>query len=131
MKWRKYIDADYPMIAEWFVKHGWPVAPEKSILSTMGFIVTDDNDDPLAVGFLYISNSAMAIVDWIATNPKLRGLESVRVLEYLWNSVKEVATELKVGVILHFSLPKYAKVYEKKFGFKQGETLQSLVWRVE
>jgi hypothetical protein len=62
-------DKHYSIILDWWKKHDWqPVPPEA--LSTTGFMAYKD-EIPLATGFLYDTDSAFSILEWIVGNPDI------------------------------------------------------------
>jgi hypothetical protein len=129
MKWKKFEPGDYPLVAPWFVAHGWPVAPALEVLPTMGVLIFSDEDEPLAVGFLYISNSILGFIDWLATNPKL-GVSGFKALQFLVEVLCGVAAGSGMKQVMHLSRFKYVKVFERRLGFKKSEDLSVLFRRV-
>ena len=130
MNWRKYTHDDYEVIEEWFLAHGWPEAPEPRYLPTTGIIVEDDDGESVGVGFLYISNSELGFLDWIATRPGL-GRRGIKVMDFLIATIVDAAKGVKVTRVLHMSKPKYTRVFEKRYNFKHVETLAMLVGGIE
>lgn len=59
---------DYNIVKEWWEKHNWPVIPQSS-LSTTGFIVKDENGEGVLVAWIYHTNSDIAWMEWIISNP--------------------------------------------------------------
>jgi len=68
-------------VSEWFVRHKWPIAPSKSLLPDLAYIAEAD-DTPLAVVWVYLTNSAIFWFEWVATNPdfQVKGLISLKKL---------------------------------------------------
>ncbi len=128
MKWRKYTPEDYETIASWFVLQGWPQAPDSSILPTTG-ILAEDDAGPIAVAFIYLSNSPLAWLEFISTRPGL-GRKGLLALEYLMGIVKEQAVALGIQKLVHLSQQKYVRTFEKRFGFIKSEDAAVLVWGV-
>jgi len=71
---RQLNENDYDSIlVEWWKAWNWD-APAKEFLpsnGTGGLIVYDD-DTPIVAGFMYTTNSSVAWVDWIISNPSYR-----------------------------------------------------------
>ena len=68
MNIRVYEDKDYPMITKWWEAQGWPILPEAA-LPAVGFIVEED-EVGLCAGFVYRTDSAFALFEWIVGNPE-------------------------------------------------------------
>jgi hypothetical protein len=130
MRWRKYTDADYDVIAPWFVAHGWQQAPHRTILPPTGFIIEGDDGKILAGAFLYLTNSPLAFLEWLVTNPELE-IAGFTVLKYLIARVKESAKLIGVHKIMHLCKPSYARVFQKKLGFVASESATILFLGVE
>lgn len=60
---RKYQTHDYEMISEWYKKRGLTV-PNRRYLPTNGIIAEN-----IACGFVYLTDSEMAIIDCFISNP--------------------------------------------------------------
>lgn len=71
---RQLNDNDYQdILVGWWTEWGW-TAPEKDFLpdnGTGGYIVYD-GDIPVCAGFIYVTNSRVAWVDWIISNKQYR-----------------------------------------------------------
>lgn len=128
MNWRKYDPADYEVIAPWFTSHGWKHPPDSSVLPSTGIMICEE-EKPLAVGFLYLSNSILGWFDWVAVVPGIPQTKSLRALDLLIATVKEAAVGAGVSVLMHFTKGKYVRVYEKRFGFLKSEEATMMLWK--
>jgi len=126
-KWRKFETKDYEVIAPWYVGHGWEQAPDLSILPPTGIVIELDGE-LIGAGFIYLTNSPMALLEWLVTRPCL-GRQGLRVLEYLMEVIKAAASGLGVTKMIHLSKHKYVKVFEKRLGFKATEEATVLLWQ--
>lgn len=81
IKIRELVDDDIAEVSEWFVRHKWPIAPSKSLLPDLAYIAEID-DTPLAVIWVYLTNSSIFWFEWVATNPdfQVKGLISLKKL---------------------------------------------------
>jgi hypothetical protein len=86
---RAFADEDHGMICNWWVGHGWPVLPLSS-LPTNGIIV-EKNGVPLVCGFVYQTDSDLALIEWIVSDPKSSPVDRVRALDELIDSLSELA----------------------------------------
>lgn len=119
-------DDDYLEIGEWMKARKWPMPPSKGALPPTGYIA-EENGEKLATAFLYVTNSSVAILDWITTNPKsgFRGIVGVKKIN---DHVKKI-TEPRVQAILHFcGNDKLATYMVKKLGYKKTDKVQTLAW---
>lgn len=71
----------YHVLCDWWSGHHWPVVPIEMLPSTG--IVASVGDEMVAAGFLYLTDSSVAWIEWLVTNPsaslksRLRGLDHV------------------------------------------------------
>lgn len=75
MKCRSYSDDDYEVISGWY-KARLLTVPEKDYLPKVGFIVDD-----IACGFIYKTDSLIAILDMYVTNPHASDIDRKKALE--------------------------------------------------
>lgn len=112
---RRYTHRDYPMIKEWYERRG-KQAPSPAILSDMGYIA-----DERVCGFLYLTNSNMAMIEGIISNPEsvpsLRKESLTKLLGYMIDTSLLLGYENIFGLTAHPSMHKQAE----KFGFRQIE----------
>lgn len=119
IKVRLLRDEDMLEISEWFAARKWPTPPQGAMLPETGY-VAELGDRKLSVAWLYITNSSVGIVDWIATNPDagVRGLISIK---KLIDHIEDVSRE-NVGAYLHFTPnDKLAKYLKRNCRFKISE----------
>lgn len=124
---RPITDDDFPEISEWFVKRRWSVPPVGKMLPETGYVAVS-GEKLLAVAWLYITNSQVGIIDWIATNPEagIAGLVSVKKLvEYM-----EAVSAGSANVFMHFTPnDKFARYLKGKCRFKITEKANVCVRR--
>lgn len=86
---RCYSDEDYPQIAEWYEGHGMlPV--HKDLISTFGLIACQGGLD-LACGWIYLSNSKVATIEWLVSNPYAEAaLRGVAIKQLIIFGLKEI-----------------------------------------
>lgn len=108
---RRYTHRDYPMIKEWYEKRG-QTAPQPAQLSDTGYIA-----DGRVCGFLYLTNSNMAMIEGIVANPdtvpSLRRASLTKLIGCM------VDTALLLGYDNVFGIGKHPSITEeaKRFGF--------------
>lgn len=116
---RGLTDDDFVEVSEWFTGRKWPVPPQGKMLPDSGYVAECDGV-PLSVAWLYITNSNMGIIDWIATNPK-SGAKGIISVKKLINHIEDLSIDA-VEVFMHFTPnEKLARFLKRKCGFKIGD----------
>lgn len=116
-----YKPRHYPIIAKWYTERGLP-APKMSTLSDTGFIL-----DNRVAGWLYMTNSKLAMIEGIISNPQ--SIPSLRKTSLLRLCALLVDTALALGYTDIIGISEHPSVLEvgKKLGFKaKAYTLLSL-----
>lgn len=121
---RKLNDSDYEnILVGWWKDWGWQ-APIKDFLpeNGKGGIIVLDDDTPICAGFMYITNSKVAWVDWIISsktyNVKPNRKEAIKLLvSSLTRFCKDTGNKYTYALIKN---PSLIKVYEE-IGYKKGD----------
>lgn len=79
------LDNDYAELANWWTEYGWSPIPA-SLLPASGLIVPG-----LAAGFVYLSNSSLAWIEWVVGNPAAPSADRDAALEILIPALMEQA----------------------------------------
>lgn len=123
---RGLTDEDMPEVTEWFATRKWRVPPAGQMLPKTGYVATKGGQ-LLSVAWLYITNSQVAIIDWIATSPE-RGYVAIASVKKLLATIETEAAG--ATVFMHFTPnDKLAKFLDKKCGFKTTEKANVCVRR--
>lgn len=127
---RPYTPDQHSIIESWWKEHGWtPVHP--SLLPSTGFIVWQGLQ-PLAAGFLYLTDSKFCVLDWVLSAPKSDRIERGKALDLLLDSLIQAARTNEKSVI--FTTVKHPRLIEryKAHGFiTTDEQMTSMVGRIE
>lgn len=102
MNIRYYQSSDYPVITSWFLGNDLPKFPEELIPST-GFIVEN-----LCAGWLYKTDSKIALVETFIGNPKADKEERQKAVNLMFSSLIEEAK--KQGFTLLLASSKHDRV---------------------
>lgn len=109
---KRITSKDFPMIVSWYKQRGLP-SPDPRALSDVGFIA-----DGRVAGWLYLTNSNMALIEGIISDPSsapsLRRESIDKLVGFLIDFALELGYTQFLGVTKH---PMVEKV-GKKFGFK-------------
>lgn len=132
---RMYSSSDYPMLAQWWVTHGWNPVPEP-ILPKLGIVYEDDdNQEPIAACWLYMDNSVgVSMLEWLVTRPGLPGMQVIRSIKHMTKFMELEAKRMNYSVMLttckQHSL---ARLHEKNGFTKTDETMIHLIkfWQSE
>lgn len=125
---RQLNDNDYQeILVDWWKQWGW-TAPEKDFLPDdgRGGYIVYDGDIPVCAGFIYVTNSRVAWVDWIISNKeyreKGRRKEAITILiETLTNLSKMSGSKYAYALIKNNSL---IQTYES-LGYVKGDSYTS------
>lgn len=124
---RDITDDDLLEVSEWFAKRRWPVPPAGSMLPDTGYIAYR-GDKLLSVAWLYITNSQVGIIDWIATNPDA-GPVGTASIKKLVDYIEGISGD-STSVFMHFTPnDKLAKFLKKNCRFKTTEKANICVRR--
>lgn len=122
---RKLNSTDYDeILVKWWNDWGWD-APNREFLPEdgEGGIILFDEDIPVCAGFMYITNSKVAWVDWIISNKEYRKKPNRTIaiqllLEKLTDMCKASGSKFVYALIKHNGL---IETYEK-LGYTQGDS---------
>ena len=123
---RQLNENDYQeTLVDWWKDWGW-TAPEKDFLpdNGMGGYIVYDGDIPVCAGFIYVTNSRVAWVDWIISNKeyKEKRREAITMLiDTLTNLSKMSGSKYAYALIKNESL---IKTYES-LGYVKGDSYTS------
>lgn len=87
MKAVSYQEAEhYELICSWWTVHKWPQIPSNHLPKT-GFVIYDLANEPIIAGFVYKTDSAFGLFEFIVSNPNKHGLIRDMALEQLTSAV--------------------------------------------
>ena len=85
---RRLKESDYATISKWWEAWKWPVLP-KTFLPDTGFIV-EKNNIGIVSGYVYMTNSKAALLEWIVSNPEYRESDRKDAITLLIQAVERV-----------------------------------------
>ena len=114
---------DYAIISRWWEEHGSCV-PSPEYLSPNGLII-EISGNPVAAGFLYKTDSAICVFEWVIVNPKADKKQRNQALYYLIETAQKWAA--RTGFKMIYTSVKGPKFVErlKEKGFIETDTGQS------
>ena len=118
LKFRSLVEEDYDIICEWWEWWRWPVLPKSALPDNgkSGFIV-EKNNIPIVSGFLYLTNSTGALLEWIVSNPKYREKDRKDAIEFLINNVEAYCKDIGITYIFSIGRNKHLMKTHEKLGW--------------
>jgi len=113
---KNYSPEDYSTVCTWWAARGWPCLPEV-LLPQTGIVVQD-----IAAGFVYKTNSSLALMEWIVTNPKASSEDRNQGLSLLLDGCISLAKELGSTMIITSLSDKGLIERYSKHGFMATDT---------
>lgn len=111
-------ESDWETMQEWWNKWGWPQMSKDLLpLDGCGGVIVCKGDQPIMVGFLYLTNSKVAWLEWIVSNPDYREDDRKEALELLINTLENVAISQGYEIILSIGRNKGLIETHKKLGY--------------
>lgn len=84
---------DYNLLSEWNKFFRFPTPPREALPENgLGGIVLMKNDVSVCMGFIYATNSSIAWMEWISSNPEYREPDRKEMIEAL---IRELCREAK------------------------------------
>lgn len=116
-------DTDWENMSSWWKWWRWPeVSKETLPLNGCGGIMVCKGEIPIAAGFLYLSNSKVAWLDWIVSNPQYREPDRKEALETLIIALEQVAIQENYSIIISIARNKSLINIHKKLGYTVDES---------
>lgn len=116
-------DSDWNTLVSWW--DNWPdwQNPPKDFLpdNGKGGFMVEKNNQPIVAGFLYITNSKAALLEWIVSNPEYRDDDRKQAIELLIEGAENVCK--KQGIKYVFSIGRNKSLIEihKNLGYQVDE----------
>lgn len=123
MNIRRLTDSDWDTLVSWW--DNWPKwkAPVKDFLpeNGNGGLIVEINDTPVVAGFIYLTNSKTALLEWIVSNPEYREDDRDIIIEKLISDAEHVVKDL--GYKYMFAVMQHKKLIEthEKLGWNSDK----------
>jgi RimJ/RimL family protein N-acetyltransferase len=128
LKVRQLTESDWSTLVSWW--DWWPkwTAPRKEIMpqNGTGGVMVCDGDEGIVAGFLYLTNSESALIEWIISNPNYRHKENrKKAIKLVITKLEEVAKHAgKTYIFCSLQHPSLIKVHEE-LGYTKDPTPSS------
>jgi len=107
LKTRILKESDWETMCSWWKWWRWP-SMNKEILpmNGTGGIMVYKGKTPIVVGFLYLTNSKAAWLDWIVSNPLYKESDRKEAIALLINTLEEIGKKQGYDVIISITRSK-------------------------
>ena len=120
MNIRRLTDSDWDTLVSWL--DNWPKwnAPVKDFLpeNGKGGLIVEINDIPVVAGFIYLTNSKTALLEWIVSNPKYRESDRKQAIELLITGAENLIKSLDYKYLFAVMQHKGLIETHEKLGWK-------------
>jgi hypothetical protein len=104
LKARALQESDWGTLQEWWKWWRWPEMSKDLLpMNGTGGLMICKGDIPIIAGFLYLTNSKGALLDWIISNPQYKEKDRKTALMLLIDSCEEVAKLNGYNIIFSFT----------------------------
>ena len=117
---RRLDNEDYSTLVKWW--DAWPEwqAPPKTFLPDTGFIV-EKNNIGIVAGYVYMTNSKAALLEWIVSNPEYRESDRKDAITLLIQAVERVLSDQGIKHVFTIGRHKSLINLHKKLGWMVDE----------
>ena len=110
--------SDWDILVSWWEWWKWPVMPKEFLPENgTGGIMIEKNNIPIIAGFLYETNSEVAILEWVISNPKYKGKDRMQAIELLITEVEKRTKELGYKYMFSIGRNKHLVSIHEKLGW--------------
>lgn len=115
---RELKESDYEHMSSWWKWWRWPEVSKDTLpMNGIGGLMVYKGDTLIAAGFLYLSNSRVAWLDWIVSNPQYRQSDRKDALELLIMGLEDVARHQGYNTIISIARNKSLINIHEKLGY--------------
>jgi len=116
---RNLRNSDWETLVEWW--DSWPdwATPEKKFLpgDGTGGLMIEKNNEPIVAGFIYETNSASVLFEWVISNPNYRDKDRQLAVEMLITEAEKRTKELGYDYMFTIGRNKSLIETHKKLGW--------------
>ena len=96
-------EGDYETICSWWKWWRWAVLPKDFLPNNgEGGFMIEKNNVPIVCGFLYLTNSKVAILEWIVSNPEYKDKDRKQAIEKLLIDIEEFCKNINIINLKYF-----------------------------
>ncbi len=124
LKVRALQESDWDTLVSWWLSwEEWQLHPAKEMLpmNGVGGLIVESENKPIVAGFLYLTNSKIAWMEWIISDKNYKENNKKEAIELLINSLEEVAKSTGAEMIFSVSKNKGLLNIHKNLGYTVDE----------
>ena len=111
-------ESDYEDMSSWWKWWRWPEVSKDTLpMNGIGGLMVYKDDILIVAGFLYLSNSKVAWLDWIVSNPQYRQSDRKDALEVLIMGLEDVAISQGYNTIISIARNKSLINIHEQLGY--------------
>jgi hypothetical protein len=120
---RRLTEKDWDTLVSWW--SNWPKwqAPVKDFLpeNGKGGLIVEKDNKPIVAGFIYLTNSKTALLEWIVSNPKYREADRKQAIELLITGAENLVKSLEYKYL--FAVMQHKRLIEthEKLGWNKDK----------
>jgi hypothetical protein len=116
-------ESDWDTLQSWWTKWNWPtVIKEMLPLNGCGGLIVYKGNIPIVAGFLYLTNSNIAWMEWIISNKDYKENDRKEALETLILELENIALSVGKDIIFSVSKSKSLINIHKELGYTIDES---------
>ena len=116
-------ESDWETLQEWWTKWNWPTVTNEMLpLNGCGGLMVYKEDIPIVAGFLYLTNSNIAWMEWVISNKDYKGNDRKKALETLILELENIALSVGKNIIFSVSKSKSLINIHKELGYTVDES---------
>lgn len=120
---RALVESDLQYLHSWWESWNWPpVTKDLLPLNGLGGLMVYKEDVLIAAGYLYLTNSKVAWLEWVVSNPMYRENDRKDSLKLLINSLEHIALQQGASIILSIGRNKGLLEIHKSLGYTVDDT---------
>jgi hypothetical protein len=118
LKSRALCESDWETLQSWWKAWEWPTITKEMLpLNGCGGLMIYKEDTLIVAGFLYLTNSNVAWMEWVVSNKEYRDEDRKEALEMLISGLEDVALSVGKNIILSIGRNKNLISTHKKLGY--------------
>ena len=115
---RNLIEHDYEFISKWWEWWRWKVIPREMLPENgLSGLMVEKNGIRIVSGFIYMTNSTGAMLEWIVSNPDYREKDRKYAIELLIDTAEEYCKGLGFNYMFSIGRSKHLIETHKKLGW--------------
>ncbi len=120
LKVRELKESDWDTLVSWWLSwEEWQIHPAKEMLpmNGIGGLIVECENIPITAGFLYLTNSKIAWMEWIISDKNYREKNKKEAIELLINSLEKVAKNTGAEMIFSVTQNKSLLKMHENLGY--------------